>query len=146
MNHIITAASTEPLNGFKQIDCCIVLTTPGIGVALSASGSRVSSYISKRLSIPPADATTWLLSDIFHRSERCQQPIILILPPSIDLFSSSSLAAYLSKHWLLQQTDLEYAGGPQIQSAAELKQGTLLCSETKKYYTWTPISSPSNKN
>jgi hypothetical protein len=75
-----------------------VLTTPGIGYALSATAKLWIPTASKRLLNPPAVTSSTILANLLHvpRASICAMPFWA----HDELFTASSLAGAMSTHWL----------------------------------------------
>jgi len=121
--HDLDMASMVKIAGDKQYNANShverILCAPGPGFVLSVYGTPNINGVDRL--IDPASqpsARVDLLLQSISAVPNDNISSLLVIPQTNTLFSTQSMAGFLSKHWLPNELALEYAGGPEYESAA----------------------------
>ncbi len=123
MDHVIASVGELPLEQKANGTPPRLIPTIGssfVAFAIGAknvpsSGSRVIMH--NPLAYIPANRTRRFLDDLSTAIDR-KEDVMLLVPNSLALYTSFSLAGYLSGHWFPQEVAVEHAAGPEIEAAA----------------------------
>lgn len=130
MDHIISHASllwhkrvhfdnANPTAAHTMQNYGRILTNPGIGYVLNATGASILCDARKRVSWPDlAPPSAWLQRKIeslpyIPWTDRTE----LFPDPKLHLYTPGSISAKLSGHWLPTEVALEHIGGGELSSA-----------------------------
>ena len=118
----LVARLTKPpftVTGNKQAPR--LLTTRGLGFITRASGNRQGSdFFMHRVIFPPGFPSAEgdsLVNSILSAS-KTEPHILLLIPPTMRLESSLSMAGFLSKHWSPQQVALDFTSALELEMIA----------------------------
>ncbi len=94
-----------------------LFTTPGIGLVAYAAGTQNVPLAYRPIYTPVVPAVLSLVNVIASTTKGGGHGLLL-MPRTWALITPVSHAGHLSHHWLPQEVALQYAAGPEIQSAA----------------------------
>lgn len=119
MDHVIEASGmlsnddqSDAKSGYGKysppfVKCTGILTTPGIGYVVQATGKAWIPDADKQMSKPPATTTDLVLANLKHIGPT--QVHSLQLPASRVLYTQSSQAGLMSTHWLADAVALAHS-------------------------------------
>ena len=125
--HLISATDNPFLNPTTGSSPGQVLTTPGVGYILGATGAEHVIFKNKGMAYPNATDPATRLDTLLHRVVEARDfdvQTYLLIPSTVSQFTPSSHAGYLSGHWLPQQVAFDYAGESEIAEVAHSLPGT----------------------
>jgi hypothetical protein len=120
-----------------------ILSSAGVSFIFNAAGADRFSYPKRLIRLRPTSAPSDILPWVLEYSRVSLDEgadVRLVVPQSCELFTSGSLAAQISGHWLPYEVALEYAGGTELERQAKLYtiQGKMIAVSPFLYRVVSP--------
>lgn len=95
-----------------------ILTSPGIGFSMNATGATFIANTRRGMSWPTANPPSLVLATASENLQHISSAQVEAIPSisSLNLYTPSSQTGYLSQHWLTEEVALEHAGQPELRS------------------------------
>ncbi len=153
MNHVIRSPAVLPSSKDSRSDVSVevlaqnilergnVLTTPGIGYVMNATGVTLIGGARRWMTWPTSTPPSLTTAAVRENLQYIESARLLKVPfhPTVHMYTATSMTGYLSKHWLWNEVALEHA------AQAELFEPVLkLASTPRRPQLWLEWFSPRN--